>query len=715
MGLTRSGLFRKFVGVMGFLALVPVAILGYQLINVSRRSVHMVHTKLVQKLAEGVDEYFRINNEKLLTGLEMLKKAPVSQRSKVLRMLAEAPYSDIAEVSILDGEGVERVKARNPLFGGGAAFASHAQEPAFRQFSRTRRKVSVVVQQGAAAALVLYYPLSSREVLRAVLSLHSLSNRIGEQRMGRTGYAVLLDHRGVPLLYPRDQFDPDKLKQFHQWPIVSSALGSSSAGSSEFVSPTGRAYIGAYAPVFFIGNAVVLLQSRQEAYRAASEMLRSAAAMIFAVACICILGATWMARRLTEPLLALTKAAESVAHGDFLAQVDIRTGDELQELADTFNRMVAQLRAYSLLHVDRLIAEQRKTEAILFSINDGIIMTDKEGKIQLANRRAIEIFELKPGESLEGKPLAEVLPEGKLRDAVLGAASRLKPDSFKEVDLSTSGSCRYLRVTAHPVLSAGRASGSGVVMAVRDVTVERELDKMKEDFLHYITHDLRNPLGSVMGFLDVLLRGIPGVLNSNQQNIVLSIKRSTSRLMNMINNILDIAKMESGKMRLQLKNVSLAGLAGKSINILESLALQKGIKMRLEASEEFSIDADPDLIERVLVNLLGNAIKYSPDLGEIALLIVDEGAQLKICVEDHGEGIPQEYLDRLFAKFEQVKGRRRGGTGLGLTISKFFVESHLGRIWIESELGRGSRFCFTLPKGLALDSEGVAYIRESVT
>jgi PAS domain S-box-containing protein len=374
--------------------------------------------------------------------------------------------------------------------------------------------------------------------------------------------------------------------------------------------------------------------------------------------------------------------------------------------------MTARLRQYSLLQVDRLIAEQRKTEAILFSIADGIVMTDREGRVQLVNRRAREMFAVASDAELEGKVLADAFPEGPLRLAVLASAE--KPGEFKEVDLSTPQDRRFIRATASPVVTPGRAAELGTVFALRDVTLERELEKMKEDFLHYITHDLRNPLGSAIGFLDILLKGTAGVLNSDQQSIVSSVRRSTSRLMSLINNILDIAKMQAGRVRIQLKPTSLAGIAGRSIGILEQLAKAKNLQVGLSAVEEFTILADGDMIERVFTNLLGNAIKYTPEGGSITVGLKEEKEHILCSVEDTGEGIPADYLTRVFEKFEQVQGNRRGGTGLGLTIARFFVESHLGRIWVESEVGKGSRFYFTVPKGLATGEDGVASLPGAV-
>src|SRR5262249_6612059 len=162
-------------------------------------------------------------------------------------------------------------------------------------------------------------------------------------------------------------------------------------------------------------------------------------------------------------------------------------------------------------------------------------MTDREGAVQHVNRQARELFGLAADADVEGKPVADVLPSGRLRETMAAVGRDLAKGGFRDVDLSDETTRKFVRVSASAVVSPSRASDLGVVYALRDVTLERELEQMKDDFLHYITHDLRNPLGSAMGFLDVLLKGTAGVLNPDQHSIVSSVRRSTSRLMALIN------------------------------------------------------------------------------------------------------------------------------------------------------------------------------------
>ncbi|MHB2025315.1 MAG: ATP-binding protein [Elusimicrobiota bacterium] len=717
MSWLRSGIFRRFLLVMGTLSIIPVAWLGFRLVNISRigiqNSVLELQTKLAEKLAQQVDDYFNAANANIAFVLRSLNKnLDWADKQDLLESLVET-NTGIRKISLMNPVGRELVRICGAGVECGGRLSSYAGESGFLKFKKTRRQVVSIIRGAPVPALCFYIPINKSVSARILMSLNSLSSRIVSETVGGTGFAVLADAKGVPLLYPPTRLTKADLKMFPSWNLVSDAVQSTSIGSGEFFDEQGKRYVGAYAPISSIGGAIVILQPWNDAYAAAIQMRKTAMSAVFLVILFCLPAAFFLARRLTQPLLTLTRAAQAVSSGNFQAKVAIGTKDELQDLAETFNTMTEELRRYSELQVDRIIAEERKRNAILFSIDDAILMMDQAGVIQLANRRVLELFGLPENDLIEGKTLSETVSELSLREAIAVVAQKPRPGFFKDANLSTRHKHLSLRITAHPVVSPQGSGALGVVVAIRDITLEKEIDKMKEEFLHSITHDLRNPLGSAIGFLDLLLKGTAGVLSPTQANMVSSVKRSSSRLMGMVNNILDIAKMEAGKIRLQIKPVSLAGIASRSIAILESLAINKKIRVELSASEEFSVDVDADLLERVFVNLLGNAIKYTPEGGNITILIEDAGAVLRCCVADSGEGIPHEYLGRIFEKFEQVTGQRKGGTGLGLTISKFFVEAHGGKIWVESELGKGARFYFTIPKSLTLDAEGNIVIGES--
>ncbi len=715
LGPFRMNLFRKFALILAAVSLIPAGFLGYRLIGISHRGIQAavleLHTKLAESLAGEIDQYVQSKEEEINFGLISLRgQSSWPEKEKSLRKLLEQG-SDLIEVALINRKGEELLKAYNPRLILKPHLSNHKKEQGLGEaFSSGKNQVSFAWVSQIPAA-VLYIPLAPTVVARVEISLQNLAQKIEDERVGGTGFSVLAGAEGEPLIYPQ-KLSKAELKHFSSWPIVRSAVKALSIGAGEFKS-RGVSFVGAYAPVSSLGGAVLILQKRSEAYSSEVRMRKTALTLILAVAFLAVLVAMVLAQRLTRPLLSLTQAAHSVSGGDFSVRVHLESRDELQELADTFNRMAERLKAYADLQVDRLIAERRKTEAILYSIDEGIILLDQEKQIDLMNRRAVEFLNLpKDGEVL-GKPLAEALDEGTLKKALLEVKSPTEDRAeIKEVELTQDINKIILQIISRKVL---RPEGQepGLLLALRDITLQRELDKMKEDFLHYVTHDLRNPLGSIMGFLEIMLSGIPGNLTEDQRSILSSIQRSSRRLMGMINNILDIAKMESGKLTLNLKKVSLQEIALHAADTLDSLSKAKKITVKVDAQGDCETMADGDLIERVFINLLGNAIKYTPQNGGITLSVEDMGDHFKAGVTDTGEGIPKEYLERVFLKFEQVEGKARGGTGLGLTISRFFVESHLGKIWVESELGKGSSFYFTVPKNLTLNAAGSLLISKT--
>ncbi len=696
-------LFRKFALILAAVSLIPAGFLGYRLIGISHRGIQAavleLHTKLAESLAGEIDQYLMSTEEEINFGLVSLRgQTSWSEKEKFLAKLMDQS-SDLIEICLVGRKGQELLKVYNPKLIIKPRLINHGKEKELQEaFASGKNQVSFLEISKIPAA-VLYIPLAPTVVARVEVSLRELAQKIEDERIGGTGFAVLAGIKGKPLIYPQG-LSIEELKNFSSWPIVQSAVKAVSVGAGEFKS-SGVSYVGAYAPVSSLGGAILIFQKRSDAYSSEVRMRKTAIALIAMVAFLAVLVAMVLARRLTKPLLSLTRAARSVSGGNFSVRVHLETRDELRELAETFNRMAEKLKAYADLQVDRLIVEQRKTEAILYSIDEGIILLDQEKRLDLMNRRAIEFLNLsKEGEVL-GRPLLEVLDDGTLKKALLEVKSPTGEGAeIKEVELTQDVNKVILQIISRKVL---RPEGQepGLLLALRDITLERELDKMKEDFLHYVTHDLRNPLGSIMGFLEILLGGIPGSLTEDQRSILSSIQRSSRRLMGMINNILDIAKMESGKLALNLKKVSLQAIALRAADTLDSLSKAKKIVVKVDAQGDCEVMVDGDLIERVFINLLGNAIKYTPQNGGITLSVEDKGDHLKAGVTDTGEGIPKEYLERVFLKFEQVEGKARGGTGLGLTISRFFVESHFGKIWVESELGKGSSFYFTIPKGLS--------------
>jgi len=229
----------------------------------------------------------------------------------------------------------------------------------------------------------------------------------------------------------------------------------------------------------------------------------------------------------------------------------------------------------------------------------------------------------------------------------------------------------------------------------------KDLDKLKSDFVSNVSHELRTPLTAIKGSVDNMLDGITGSLNEKQTRYLGRVKSNSDRLARLINDLLDLSRIEAG-INLKPSNLSLVSIAKEVAETLRPVASEKQIEIGIEAPDNsLTAWADPDRISEVLMNLVGNAIKFTPTLGKVTISLHRNGNEsVKVSVEDTGPGIPSEEAARIFDKFYQVtqtEKQKTRGTGLGLSIAKALVELHGGKIWLESEAGKGSMFCFTLP------------------
>jgi signal transduction histidine kinase len=298
--------------------------------------------------------------------------------------------------------------------------------------------------------------------------------------------------------------------------------------------------------------------------------------------------------------------------------------------------------------------------------------------------------------------------------SLLGKAlERYDDSSFaKEIVLRTTGNGREMvyEALASPLAGFGDRS-RGAVVVLRDITKQKELELMKSNFVSIVSHELKTPLHSIMGFVDVILMGKTGELNEIQRDFLETTQDQTKHLQNMINDLLDFSQFESGRINLSLEEISLAELVDEVITRLEPLAGKAGITLRKGTTPDLCfIQADRTRLLQVLTNLVDNAIKFTPAGGRISLDASDNGTQVQIRVSDTGTGIPPGEQKKIFQRFYQIDSsstRAYRGTGLGLAICKYIIEAHQGRIWVESNDPQGSVFCFTVPKYLE-DREGLS-------
>ncbi len=368
------------------------------------------------------------------------------------------------------------------------------------------------------------------------------------------------------------------------------------------------------------------------------------------------------------------------------------TEDDEQNLEVLANQVAELLRRLSA----RLLDERRKMELMVESMADGLIMTDSSGEVFLMNPAARKMLGVVSDEAVTAKYLKERLgfyPFDLLR--ATGHATALR-EELKVND-------RFLHSIVSPVSDQGGAA-VGVVVVLRDITEQKALDNRKEEFVSIVSHELRTPLTSITGALDIILKQFPEGLSEKQTRYVGMARDSAAKLNSIVDDLLDVAKVERGKLSMRMGALDLAELARHAVENFRPAGEQKGISVGVRSHDEVRIVGDADRLTQVVNNLLSNAIKFTPDGGRVEVEVFGPSVSssfVGMSVWNNGVTISAEDRERVFDKFEQIQSsntRKVGGTGLGLAISRGIVESHGGRIWVEgSRNEEGTRFVVALP------------------
>jgi len=353
---------------------------------------------------------------------------------------------------------------------------------------------------------------------------------------------------------------------------------------------------------------------------------------------------------------------------------------------------------------ERILARQaaerlaRQNELILNAAAEGIYGLDAHGYTTFANPAAAAMLGYAP-DDLPGRPYeATLLSSDGGHDPIRAALLSGETKTAKDATFRRADGRRFpVEFTCTPIVEEERIAG--VVVTFRDVTERREVDRMKDEFISVVSHELRTPLTAIRGSLGLLASGKAGEVPQRGQRMLEIAVQNTDRLIRLINDILDIERIESGKVAMEPRPVNAAELAQNAAEVMMPMAERAGVGVYVWA-EPVALVADPDRLLQVLTNLISNAVKFSNPGGTVELTVEPEGEDAMFRVTDHGRGIPADRLESIFERFQQVDSsdsRQKGGTGLGLAICRTIVGQHGGRIWAESVLGEGSTLAFTLP------------------
>lgn len=393
----------------------------------------------------------------------------------------------------------------------------------------------------------------------------------------------------------------------------------------------------------------------------------------------------------SRPLREIASAAARIGRGEPGVVVAVSSHDEVADLADVLNDMARRIDN----QVRRLSTEKQRLDTILAGMGEGVMVASGDGTILLVNQAFGPLFGIRG--AVEGKGLIEISRHPDL----LAAFNELRSaggELIREIVIPTGE--KTLLTHWVPLLVDG--DDQGVVAVFHDITDMKKVENMRRDFVANVSHELRTPVSVIKGYAETLLDGLLESDPQRARRFVEIILNHSERLAALINDILTLSHLESKEAVLDLYPLDVGGTMAKACQLLEAGALQKQIVLRNEVPSGLArVMADQGRLEQVLINLLENAVKYTPEGGTVRLFTVDEGQFVRISVMDTGIGIPQKDLGRIFERFyrvDEARSREQGGTGLGLSIVKHIVQLHGGEVFVSSEPGKGSVFSFTLRK-----------------
>lgn len=401
---------------------------------------------------------------------------------------------------------------------------------------------------------------------------------------------------------------------------------------------------------------------------------------------------------ITKPIEKLAQMTQSLAAGNINSRVPIDSSNELGQLSHNFNLMADRVQE----QIDTISEEHRRSETILKNMGEGVLLVNGASEITYANPTAISMLEL--SDAYIGKALIEInrIPD---LQALLKKAEQTETIAFAEIQL---GNLREpeAEVTVVPV-----STGQEYVIVIHDVTKERQLERIRADFVSNVSHELRTPLTTIRGYAETLLSG-NSVRTKTDEQFIVKILNHSARLTSLISDLLELSRLELGEVELKRSPCHLNSFHESVLDVFDPLLEESGLVLKWEIPEKLpKVNVDRQLFMQIFVNLIDNAIKYTPDGGAItvsAKICSSEGIEgaetaaeeIVLSVEDTGIGIPMASQSRVFERFYRVdegRAREMGGTGLGLAIAKHVVLCHNGSIRLESTLGQGSIFHVALP------------------
>ena len=492
--------------------------------------------------------------------------------------------------------------------------------------------------------------------------------------------------------------------------------------------------LGSYIWIDNLNLALIAEISQLEAFEPSDRLARDILLIGLSSAGILLTAVYLIARRISQPILAIAEAANQVSGGNLNSQAPVLTEDEIGVLAIAFNQMTSQLKASGeqLSDYSRTLeqkVEQRTSEikAIIDNMVDGLVVVDGEDRITQFNPALAGMIGISSKAIAKAKSYAEIFQGEEILNLVTSTRENPKQVFTEEFSLPERRIGKAVATSIYREVATSEGSELelnylGTVILIRDVTIEKEVDRMKTDFISTVSHELRTPLTSVLGFAKLIQKkldeSIFPLIQTDDKKVNRNIRQVTEnieiivsegmRLTKLINEVLDVAKIEAGKMQWNMNTLMITEVIDRAFSATSALFEQKGLTPIRETESDLpNIYGNKDRLIQVVINLISNAVKFT-EQGHVTCRVKQTDKSIVVSVIDQGVGISEPDQPKVFERFKQVGDTltdKPQGTGLGLPISKEIVEHHGGRIWVESELGKGSTFSFSLPIAIVIENK----------
>ncbi|MGB7572666.1 MAG: ATP-binding protein [Thermodesulfobacteriota bacterium] len=398
---------------------------------------------------------------------------------------------------------------------------------------------------------------------------------------------------------------------------------------------------------------------------------------------------------LTQPIQRMRKMTRRLATGGLEREIQIYSNDEWGELAKAVDEMRIRLRE----KIEGVSRERDYLKTILKGMVEGVLVVDERGRILMVNDALRKILSLS-SEIVDKAPL-EAVRNAELEEAIREAVQEGKNSAFELTFPLSGGKTIEVNVVGISPSPKEGEKIKGAIAVFHDISRLKELEKIRQDFVANVSHELRTPLTTIKGYTETLLDG--ALKEAVAPQFLQVIQKHADRLTKIVEDLLALSKIESKEFYLKVDRLPLSELIDDVSDFVKEAAEKKKISIsRSIIPSSLEVMGDRSYLEQVFINLLDNAIKYTPEGGEISISAFEnERREIQVLIQDNGMGIPKEDLSRIFERFYRVdKGRSQelGGTGLGLSIVKHIIQAHGGKVWVESQPGKGSTFYFTLPK-----------------